>query len=101
MSALPCSSSPLPLRIKSRNKKKNVYVCGDVNICACVICVCICRHILEPCLCLLSLSSYYISTLLSVGTVIFFFEKQNLDINNLLGEQGTRSKTQPSIIDLT
>lgn len=31
----------------------------------------------------------------------FFFEKQNLDINNLLGEQSTRSKTQPSIIDLT
>lgn len=30
----------------------------------------------------------------------FFFEKQNLDINNL-GEQSTRSKTQPSIIDLT
>lgn len=31
----------------------------------------------------------------------FFFEKQNLDFNNLLGEQSTRSKTQPSIIDLT
>lgn len=43
----------------------------------------------------------YFQSIVSRDSDFFFFEKQNLDFNNLLGEQSTRSKTQPSIIDLT